>query len=117
MLGLKKIGFVINSKSKGLKHLKVNALQTFNNYDVKFYETTYAGQAIVFASDIIDNNFNYLIVVGGDGTINEVVNGCLKTNSSQLTNVLIGVLPYGSGNDFSKSLGVSNSLIELKEPP
>jgi len=115
MLGSKKIGFVINSRAKGVKQLKSNALHIFNNYDVNFYETTYAGQAIVFAENIVENNFDYLVIVGGDGTINEVVNGCLKNNRRQLDNVLIGVLPYGSGNDFSKSLGVTNSINDLKE--
>ena len=43
-----------------------------------------------------------LIVVGGDGTINEVLNGM-----SGFDNILFGVIPTGSGNDFPRGIGTS----------
>lgn len=56
---------------------------------------------------IVQNNvdeFNHFISVGGDGTLNEVVNGLNYENAPTL-----GVLPVGSGNDFSHNLGLNKN--------
>ena len=50
--------------------------------------------------------FPILVAVGGDGTINEVVNGMSPSN-------VLGVLPMGSGNDFSKMLHLPKSTSEI----
>src|SRR5690606_8311886 len=43
-----------------------------------------------------------VVACGGDGTVNELVNGL-----ADLPGAVIGVLPMGSGNDFAKSVGIS----------
>lgn len=45
-----------------------------------------------------------IVVVGGDGTINEVINGLLASGQEHVPR--IGIVPAGSSNDFSKSLGI-----------
>ncbi len=50
----------------------------------------------------------YLIAVGGDGTINEVMRGVVDSG----TNIPIGIIPTGSTNDFGYSLGISGSFDE-----
>ena len=47
-----------------------------------------------------------LIVLGGDGTINEVVNGL-----ANLSLVTLGYIPLGSGNDFARSLRLKNNIL------
>jgi diacylglycerol kinase (ATP) len=51
-----------------------------------------------------------IIVVGGDGTINEVVNGLLAVKQEHLPT--IGIVPAGSSNDFSKSLSIPQRVQE-----
>lgn len=46
----------------------------------------------------IENNYKRIIAVGGDGTVNEVVNGIADSK------VVLGVVPAGSGNDFVRSI-------------
>ena len=46
-------------------------------------------------------DFQKLVVVGGDGTVNEVVNGI-----SDFEHIALGVVPIGSGNDFVRGLGL-----------
>ncbi len=44
--------------------------------------------------------FDVIVAVGGDGTVNEVVNGCYGTD------VVVGIIPAGSGNGLAYSLGI-----------
>ncbi len=54
----------------------------------------------------IRKGFDNLIVVGGDGSINEVVNGLFQ-EKSDLRDLILGVIPTGSGNNFAKALNIS----------
>jgi len=49
-------------------------------------------------------NYPIIVAVGGDGTINEVVNGLAGTKA------VMGIVPAGAGNDFSKAIGLKKKL-------
>lgn len=51
-----------------------------------------------------------IVAVGGDGTINEVVNGLMLAADGNEPPCTLGVLPVGSGNDFASSLGIPKKL-------
>ncbi len=50
------------------------------------------------------NEFDVIVAVGGDGTVNEIVPGMLFSNKP------LGIIPAGSGNDFIKSLNIPNNI-------
>ena len=81
----------------------VNALKPFmDKYDIEIYKTGYEKHATVFIRDYIKSNPDKELrfyAAGGDGTLNEVVNGVMGYD-----NVSLSVYPSGSGNDFVKSL-------------
>jgi YegS/Rv2252/BmrU family lipid kinase len=52
------------------------------------------------AEEALEEGAEKIFVVGGDGTINQVVNGL------ELKEIVLGIIPAGSGNDFAKMLGV-----------
>ncbi|KGN03258.1 lipid kinase [Clostridium novyi A str. 4570] len=58
------------------------------------------------AFDNIDDTFKYILVAGGDGTVDSVVN-CMKTLN---INLPIGILPMGTANDFAKFIGMSTNV-------
>lgn len=58
------------------------------------------GDAAAFARNAVDNHSNYIIAAGGDGTLNEVINGI----AGRINDVCVGLLPLGTGNDFARSL-------------
>jgi diacylglycerol kinase (ATP) len=58
--------------------------------------TTHAGHATIIARDACRNGFDTIVVVGGDGTINEVVNGTIGAD------VAIGIVPTGTANDLAR---------------
>lgn len=76
------------------------------NISYKVYETLYAGYATEVARELSGNASEHIniIVVGGDGTINEVVNGILD-----FSKVSIGLIPAGTGNDFARNLGIKGT--------
>ncbi len=68
------------------------------NYRVKY--TGKAGEAITIAEKSLADNFDVIVAVGGDGTINEIV------RSVRGTNCLLGIIPNGSGNGLARHLGI-----------
>jgi YegS/Rv2252/BmrU family lipid kinase len=51
-----------------------------------------------------------IVAAGGDGTINEAVNGLMKAAAEGATMARLGIMPIGSGNDFAGSLGIPLEL-------
>jgi diacylglycerol kinase (ATP) len=70
--------------------------------------TQKVGDAEKWAREALRMKSDLVAVVGGDGTLNEVVNGL--ANRAHQTR--IGIVPMGTGNDFARSLGLSSSLEE-----
>jgi YegS/Rv2252/BmrU family lipid kinase len=72
-------------------------------YDVEF--TREPGHAEHLARAAAMAGVRTLIVVGGDGTLNEVVNG-LIADEAPIGEVVLGILPVGTGSDFARALGL-----------
>jgi diacylglycerol kinase (ATP) len=73
-------------------------------YTVKFTERK--GQAIDFTLEGITAGFRNIITVGGDGTLNEVVNGVFSNNICLTTEISLGLIPVGTGNDWGRMFGI-----------
>lgn len=54
------------------------------------------------AREAVDAEFDRIIVAGGDGTLSQVVNGI----APEFPSIDIAVLPFGTGNDFARSIGI-----------
>ena len=70
---------------------------------VKACFTEGPGHATVLARQLADAGCDLLIAAGGDGTLNEVVNGILMASSD----TRVGLLPLASGGDFARTLGLA----------
>ncbi|MFZ5805730.1 MAG: diacylglycerol/lipid kinase family protein [Verrucomicrobiota bacterium] len=71
-----------------------------------FKITQHAGEAKDLARDAAQAGFKKIIAAGGDGTINEVVNGLAGTKA------ILGILPIGSVNVFALELGIPTDLTQ-----
>jgi diacylglycerol kinase family enzyme len=78
---------------------------------VDVVETGYRGHAAALALRAARDGVDLVAALGGDGTINEVVNGLL-TDGPQPTTPALAIVPGGSTNVFSRALGQSQNPIE-----
>jgi diacylglycerol kinase family enzyme len=74
--------------------------------------TDHRGHAIEIARDAAREGIDVVIVHGGDGTVNEVVNGILGEVGVNGDGPAVGVVPGGSANVFARALGISPDPIE-----
>ncbi len=99
----------------GLAHKRWSELHNeliAHNVAFDYQFTTMPKNATKIAIDVIDRGYNRIAVFGGDGTVNEVLQGIMNTGKApdQLELVLI---PAGSSCDFAKKYPNSKSNIEL----
>ena len=74
--------------------------------DLDIVLTVAEGDAEQAAADAASRGYSHVFAAGGDGTLNEVVNGVLRVPDA-LGGVVLGVIPLGTGNDFARALGLS----------
>jgi diacylglycerol kinase (ATP) len=70
--------------------------------------TKNAADTIEAARRAAADKFDYVIAAGGDGTVNEVVNGL----SGAPVRPILGILPAGTSNDLARALGLPRDLLE-----
>lgn len=75
--------------------------------DVDFAFTAAADHATELARQALYNGYEMIVAVGGDGTVNEVVNGFFDAGAPINPDAVLGVLPRGTGCDFVKTLGIA----------
>jgi diacylglycerol kinase family enzyme len=80
--------------------------------ELAIVHTDHRGHAIEIARDAAADDVDVLIVHGGDGTVNEVVNGVLRERGRDAGAPAVGVVPGGSANVFARALGISPDPIE-----
>ena len=76
--------------------------------DMKLLVTSRAGDAEQAAADAGADDRDRIVVVGGDGTVQEVVNGIMAAGGRSV----LGIVPLGTGNDLARSLGLSRDPAE-----
>ncbi len=62
--------------------------------------------AIDLTGEAIRKGWRRFVVVGGDGTINETVNGILGQQEVPVTEIKLGIIPVGTGNDWGRMFGI-----------
>ena len=106
---MKKVRFIYNPYSGEniiLHELdKVMKLHQEKGYQVVPYRIQ-KDKDIDEAFDIIDKDYNYVLVAGGDGTVDSLVNAMMNRG----IDLPIGILPVGTANDFGKFIGIPSDV-------
>ncbi|MFC0876741.1 diacylglycerol/lipid kinase family protein [Saccharicrinis sp. FJH2] len=77
------------------------------NIEAKLVRTERKNHAKKLVKELAEKGFNIIVAVGGDGTFNEV--GSAVTN---FPDVIIGLIPAGTGNDFAQIIGQNENFTE-----
>jgi len=95
---------ILNPQSGSADHTKmVRDRAAIRGYEVA--ETGREHHAIQLARQAAENGASEIVAVGGDGTLNEVVEGIRAADA--LEAVTVGVVPAGTGNDFATNIGIT----------
>jgi YegS/Rv2252/BmrU family lipid kinase len=70
--------------------------------------TTHKEHAISLTTTAVRKGYRNFIVVGGDGTLNEVVNGFFLQKFISVAELVVGMVPVGTGNDWRRTFGISD---------
>ncbi|AVI40114.1 diacylglycerol kinase [Bacillus pumilus] len=98
---------IIYNPTSGREIFKKNLPQVLQKFEQAGYETschatTCAGDATQAAENAAQRDFDLIVAAGGDGTINEVVNGLAPLEKRPK----LGIIPVGTTNDFARALGI-----------
>lgn len=96
-----------NSGSFADMHLLTSGLQ--DQPDVQFCESREAGHVKQLAARAVEDGMERIIVGGGDGTLNEVLNGI----APKFEAVRVALFPLGTGNDFARTIYTTDSKEDI----
>lgn len=88
---------------------KIVAILDHSGLRYTIHVSEYAGHAFELAKDLAINGVTHFIVAGGDGALNEIVNGIFNGKNNQCKNIVIGMIPVGTGNDWIRTFGIPDN--------
>lgn len=112
-----KLAVILNGSAskKNRYHLGYHQLLS-SRHAITVFETRHAGDGIHQTRLALAQQPEAILAAGGDGTLNQVINALLETES----NVPVAIAPLGTGNDFAAVCGIKNAhdlLEKLSKPP
>ncbi|MDA3927373.1 MAG: diacylglycerol kinase family lipid kinase [Prolixibacteraceae bacterium] len=82
------------------------------NFSFEIVRTERPKHAISLVKEKIEKGFRKIIIIGGDGTLHEVVNGIMSQNKTSPSSILLGMISMGTGNDWIKTHQISKNFKE-----
>lgn len=102
--------FIINPKAGTRMQTRLrDSIDRFLNhrkFEYSIWHTEYAGHATELARKAVNEGYEIVVAVGGDGSVNEVAAGLMHSE------VRLGIIPAGSGNGLAMHLGYGRNLDE-----
>ncbi|MDR0812220.1 MAG: diacylglycerol kinase family lipid kinase [Paludibacter sp.] len=107
-------GIIINPKSgkKKFRRQRRHLFQILKKRGIPFdYRITqFAGHAIDIARYFVENQYKNILVLGGDGTTSEVVNGIFSSSIENTADITLAIIPRGTGNDWGRFWGLTRKF-------
>lgn len=98
-----------SGKSKQLAQQAIEYLKN-NNFPVEIVFIKYFDEAIILSKKANQDGYDNIVVLGGDGTINNVINGFFDDKGNRISKSRFGVIYTGTSPDFCKSYGIPTKI-------
>ena len=113
-----KFCFIYNKKASSGR--KSNFIKKICNnlklsHDVDLYETVTEKEAEDLFKQIVKQDYDRLVVAGGDGSVCFAINQLIKNNFQPKENFAIGYIPAGTANILQAELGMSNNINKISQ--
>ena len=86
-----------------LPYIKQRLLLRYAQVDAMYSPTEDGAEALAFKNA---TKYDIVVACGGDGTVNQVINGVVKSKA----NCVVAILPFGTGNDMARTLNIPLDL-------
>lgn len=103
---MKRIAVILNPAARGERARSLQARIADLAKGAALFSTSRSGEAESLARAAVKDGFQIIVAAGGDGTVNEVVNGIAGTDA------ILGLLPLGTMNVFATELGLPASDLD-----
>jgi YegS/Rv2252/BmrU family lipid kinase len=77
-------------------------------FDFDYTESAYRGHTIQLAKDAVKTGWKKFIIIGGDGSLNEALNGIMSENENGAQDISLAMIPVGTGNDWIRTFDIPN---------
>ena len=102
----KKWGVIYNPKAGTRKVKKrwkeIKQYMDSQNVSYDYVQSEGFGSVERLAGILANNGYRTIVVVGGDGALNDAINGVMHSEAPDKANIAIGIIPNGIGNNFAK---------------
>ena len=100
-----------SGNDSGLKKWpEIESLLQAYEFNFEYAFTEYENHSPELVQESIANGFENLICVGGDGTLHNIVNGIMHQNKMDSSQINVGMIPIGTGNDWVKTHDIPNDF-------
>jgi len=110
------LGIIINPKA-GKKAMRAQRIYLWKllrqrHQPFTYRVTKYANHALELARELVEKGYDQILVLGGDGTLSEAINGIMRSNLTpeQKSKIQFGLMPRGTGNDFARYFGLNKDF-------
>ena len=107
----KKWGVIYNPKAGTRKVKKrwkeIKEYMDSKGVDYDYVQSEGFGSVERLAKILANNGYRTIVIVGGDGALNDAINGIMLSDAEDKENIALGMIPNGIGNDFAKYWGLS----------
>ena len=108
-----RVAFIINGSKKLTTQVReiLKLCKEHPEIEATQFQTKKSKEAIEIAKSFTNQSFDVIVSAGGDGTMNEVLNGILNSNND--IKPVLAILPNGTGNDFVKSAKLKSNISDF----
>ncbi len=92
---------------------EIKALLRKHGLDFKYEFTEQPGQCVNIVKNRLAESYRRFICVGGDGTLNEIINAIFLQETVSPSQIFVGLIPMGTGNDWKKYYNLSNEFEQV----